>query len=86
MANRKMTFTIPENLAAQFLRRVPARHRSRYVTEAIATKLCEREERMIQACEIANNCADVLTIEQDWDATMDKTDRIEEPWNIAPTR
>jgi hypothetical protein len=71
MATRKMTFTIPEDLAAQFLRRVPSRGRSRYVTEAIATKLGEREERMIQACEVANNNADVLTIEQDWDAMMD---------------
>lgn len=86
MAHRKMTFTIPEDLAAQFLRRVPARDRSRYVTEAITAKLREREERIIRACEVANSSADVLTIEKDWDAMMDKTDRIEEPWNIAPTR
>jgi hypothetical protein len=86
MANRKMTFTIPEDLAAQFLRRVPPRNRSRYVTEAIAAKLREREERMIRACEAANNAADALTIEQDWDAMVDKADRIGEPWNIAPAR
>jgi hypothetical protein len=86
MAIRKMTFTIPEDLASRFTRRVPARERSRYVTEAIAAKLHQREERMVQACEVANQNADVLAIEQDWDAMKDKADRIEEPWNIAPTR
>lgn len=86
MANRKMTFTIPEDLASQFLRRVPARNRSRYVTEAIAARLQEREERMIRSCEAANHNADVLAIEQDWDAAADQADRIEEPWNIAPAR
>lgn len=81
-----MTFTIPEDLAAQFLHIVPSRDRSRYVTEAIAAKLREREERMIRACEAANGSADVLSIEQDWDAMVDKSDRIGEPWNIAPAR
>ncbi len=85
MASRKMTFTLPEDVAAQFLRRVPARERSRYVTEAIAAKLREREERMIRACEVANNDPGLLAIEQDWDA-IDETDRIEEPWNIALPR
>ncbi len=81
-----MTFTIPEDLATQFLRRVPARSRSRYVTEAIAAKLREREERMIRACEVANSTADILTIEEEWDAMVDKADWNEEPWNIAPAR
>jgi hypothetical protein len=86
MASRKMTFTIPEDLASQLLRRVPARDRSRYVTEAIAAKLREREERMIRACEAANNDPDVLAIERDWDAMDDEADRIEEPWTNAPAR
>jgi len=47
-------------------------------------KLREREERMIQACEVANNNAEVLAVEQDWDAMLDKTDRIKEPWIICP--
>lgn len=85
MAMRKVTFTIPEEIAAQLFRRVPARNRSRYVTEAIAAKLGEREERMIQACEAANRAPDVLAIEQEWEE-LDKADRIEEPWNIAPSR
>ena len=85
MASRKMTFTIPEDLAGQFLKRVPAQDRSRYVTEAIAAKLREREDRLIRACEIANGQPDVLAIEQEWEA-LDITDPIEEPWNDAPTR
>jgi ubiquinone biosynthesis protein UbiJ len=86
MASRKMTFTIAEDVASQFLRRVAARNRSRYVTEAIAAKLREREEKLIQACEVANNNDDVLAIERDWDAMTDKTDGVEEPWNLAPAR
>lgn len=86
MASRKLTFTIPEDVAAQFLRQVPGRDRSRYVAEAIAARLREREERLIRACEIANENADVLAIEREWDAMADKTDPIEEPWNVAATR
>ena len=79
-----MTFTIPDDLAAQFLRQVPSRDRSHYVTEALASRLREREKRLIQACEVANNNPDVLSIEQEWDAMMDSVDPIEEPWTNAP--
>ncbi len=48
MAMRKMTFTLPEDLAARFVRRVPARERSRYLSEALAEKLSERERRKIR--------------------------------------
>ena len=83
MASRKMTFTIPETLAGQLLKRVPARDRSRYVTEAIAAKLQQREEQLIRACEIANSDADLLAIERDWEALPDK---IVEPRTDAPAR
>ena len=86
MASRKMTFTIPEELAGQLLRRVPARDRSRYVTDAIAAKLRDREQRLIRACEIANGDPDALAIERDWDALADKTDKVTEPWNDTQTR
>jgi hypothetical protein len=85
MASRKMTFTIPEDLASQLVKRVPAQDRSRYVTEAIAARLREREDRLIRACEIANSQSDVLAIEQEWDA-LDTSDPLEEPWNGAPSR
>jgi metal-responsive CopG/Arc/MetJ family transcriptional regulator len=86
MASRKMTFTIPEELATQFLRRVPSRERSRYVSDAITAKLRDREDRMIRACEVANDAANVLAIERDWDALNDQADRVEEPWNSGSTR
>lgn len=82
-----MTFTIPEDLAATFLRRVPARERSRYVTEAITAKLRDREERMIRAYEVANNAPDVHAIEREWDAMSNHADdRIDEPWNSGSPR
>lgn len=83
MATRKMTFTLPDDLASRFLRAVPSRDRSRYVTEAIAAKLREREERLIRACEAANSDPDVHAIEAEWDALPEE---IAEPWNDAPAR
>jgi hypothetical protein len=83
MASRKMTFTLPDDLASSFTRRVPARDRSRYVADAIADKLAEREQRLIRACEIANQDPEVREIEQDFDAL---TDAMPEPWEDAPAR
>ena len=78
-----MTFTLPENLVSAFAKRVPARDRSRYVAEAIAEKLAERERRLIRACEIANGDPDLRQIERDFDAL---TDAMPEPWHDAPAR
>ncbi|HLH17026.1 MAG TPA: hypothetical protein VKX45_07385 [Bryobacteraceae bacterium] len=78
-----MTFTLPDDVACALLKRVPARDRSRYVSEAIAAKLDERRQRLIRACDAANADADVLAIEREWDALDDP---IEEPWVSAPSR
>jgi hypothetical protein len=83
MASRKLTFTLPEDLASRFTRRVPARERSRYVADAIADKLAEREKRLINACEIANQDPEVREIESEFDAL---TDAMPEPWQNAPAR
>jgi metal-responsive CopG/Arc/MetJ family transcriptional regulator len=83
MASRKMTFTLPDDLASSFTRRVPARDRSRYVADAIAQKLAEREKRLIQACEIANQDPQVREIELEYDAL---TDAMPEPWEDAQAR
>lgn len=83
MATRKVTFTLPEEVAEQLLRRVPSRDRSRYVTEAIVDKLHDREKRLILACEVANAAPEVLAIEREWDALSDE---IPEPWTDAPAR
>ena len=83
MASRKMTFTLPEALAGQLLKRVTARDRSRYVSEAIAAKLRQREEQLIRACEVANSDPEVLAIEQEWDGLHDE---FLERWTDAPAR
>jgi ubiquinone biosynthesis protein UbiJ len=83
MACRKVTFSLPEDLAIKFLRRVPARDRSRYVAEAIAEKLSEKERQFIRSCEVANADADVLAIEQEFDVLPEE---ITEPWTDASSR
>jgi hypothetical protein len=72
-----MTFSIPEPLAAQLLRRVPSRDRSRFVSEALAARLKESDAALIRACEIANQNVDVTQIEKDFDEILDE---ISEPW------
>jgi predicted transcriptional regulator len=78
-----MTFTIPEDLAGRLAKRVPARDRSRYVADAIADKLAGREKRLIRACEIVNEDAEVKEIEKELDGLMDE---IAESWEDAPSR
>jgi ubiquinone biosynthesis protein UbiJ len=83
MGLRKMTFTVPDEIADQLTKRVPARKRSGYVAEAIASKLKERDRQLVRACEVANKDADVLAIETEMDALNDE---ITEPWIDAPSR
>ena len=83
MASRKMTFMIPEDLAAQLLKWVPARERSGYIADALAKKLAHREEALVRACEIANGDGEVTAIEQELDHLRDE---ISEPWDHAPAR
>jgi hypothetical protein len=80
MASRKMTFTLPSDLASSFMRRVPARERSRYIADALAEKLADREKRLIRACEIANQDSEVREIELEFDAL---TDAMPESWEHA---
>jgi hypothetical protein len=77
MATRKMTFSLPEPLAAQFLRRVASRDRSRFVSEALAARLEERDAALVRACEIANQDLDVAELEREFDGIADQ---MAEPW------
>jgi hypothetical protein len=77
MAMRKMTFSVPEPLAVRFLRRVASRDRSRFVSEALAARLEERDAALIRACETANQYLDVAEIEREFDGIQD---HIAEPW------
>jgi hypothetical protein len=78
-----MTFTLPQQLAEQLVRKVPAHQRSRYVAEAVADKLATRSRNLIRACEVANENAEVRAIEEEFDAIAA---RITEPWSGSPTR
>ena len=83
MATRKMTFSLPPALAAQFVKRVSARDRSRYVAEALAAKLQERDRMLARAAEVANRSHQVRALEQDFDRLGPEP---EEPWDDAPSR
>ena len=72
-----MTFSVPEQLAVQLLHRVASRDRSRFVSEALAARLAERDAALIRACEIANQDVDVAVIEKELDRLGDE---IVEPW------
>jgi hypothetical protein len=68
MATRRMTFTLPEDLALQFVRRVPTRERSKYVADALSEKLSGRDLLLVEACRAANRDPDVRAIEKEFDA------------------
>lgn len=80
MVSKKITFTLPQDLAAEFLRRVPASQRSQYAATAISDKLREREQQLVRACELANNSTDVREIENSFDALADESDDVRESW------
>jgi metal-responsive CopG/Arc/MetJ family transcriptional regulator len=83
MAARKMTFSLPSDLANQLVKRVPARERSRFLAQALEKSLQEEDEALIRACLMANVDPDIKAIEQEWDEIRDV---IEEPWSDAPAR
>ena len=83
MATRKMTFTLPEELAAQFVRKVPPRERSKYLAEALGEKLSERDRRLAKACQAANDDPEVEAIEKEFDAIGEEP---AEGWTSAKAR
>ena len=78
-----MTFTLPEELARQFVRRVPARERSQYLAQALYEKLSARDRRLVEACRVANRDPEVRAIEKEFDAI---TDEAFEPWASSAAR
>lgn len=83
MVTQKVTFSLPKTLVTQFARLVPPRQRSRYVAEALAWKLKERDRLLARACEVANRNRPLQTLERELDAL---TDEITEPWNEPSSR
>ncbi|MDP2996077.1 MAG: hypothetical protein Q8N47_01235 [Bryobacterales bacterium] len=78
MATRKMTFTFPVDLAAEFTRRVRPHDRSRFLAQALTRQLAERDRQLAHACDLANQDPDLIAIEQDFDALPSD---IQEPWH-----
>jgi ubiquinone biosynthesis protein UbiJ len=78
-----MTFTLPSDLADRFVKSVAARQRSRYLAQAIAEKLQERDLTLVRACEVANRNLEVRAIEKEFDAIPDE---IREPWSGTKAR
>ena len=74
---QKMTFSVPEPLAVELLRRVASRDRSRFVSEALEARLAVRDTALIRACEIANQGLDVAEIANDLDGI---SNGMAEPW------
>jgi metal-responsive CopG/Arc/MetJ family transcriptional regulator len=83
MASRKMTFSIPEKLAVELTKRVPARGRSSYVAKALVEKLRERDRLLVRAAAIANRSRAARQVEKEMDAI---TDELMEPWDDAKAR
>jgi hypothetical protein len=83
MATRKMTFTFPEDLALQFVRRIPARERSKYLASALSEKLSERDRLLVESCRAANVDPEVREIEKEFDAIADEA---AESWSVSATR
>lgn len=78
-----MTFTLPNDLADQFVQKVAARNRSHYLAEALAQKLQERDRQLVRACEVANRDPEVQAIEKEFDAISEEIPR---PWSDAKAR
>jgi hypothetical protein len=72
MGSKKMTFSIPEDVAQKFVRRVPARERSKYLAQALSEKLSARERQLAAACKAANEDPEVRAIEEEFDAITDE--------------
>lgn len=78
-----MTFSLPEDLAVQFVRRVPARERSKYLASALSEKLSERDRLLVESCQAANDDPEVQDIEKEFDAL---TDPAGESWSASAPR
>ena len=68
MAARKMTFSIPDDVADRFVRAVPAQDRSRFLTQVLEKSMLERDLDLVRACQEANEIEDLLAIEQEFSA------------------
>lgn len=78
MAMRKMTFTIPDEIAAAFLRSVPSARRSKFVADALRQTLNDRQASLIAACDAVNADPQLSAVVDEWQAAGDP---VQEPWD-----
>ena len=78
MANLRMSISLPEEIAIEFVQRISPRRRSRFVADLIRAKLRESDEQYIRACEAANNDPDTQQVERDMASLPDTVD---EEWH-----
>ena len=83
MVATKMTFSLPEPLAAELLKTVPSRNRSKYVAAALADRLKADQAALARACDVANSSEDVRAIEREFDALSAD---MAESWTDVPAR
>jgi hypothetical protein len=76
MSTRKMTFTLPEEVATLFIRRVGPSRRSKYVAEAIEARLHERDQMLKEACLAANEDSETQQIQSEFDALPDTMNEV----------
>jgi hypothetical protein len=68
MAQREMTFAVPQNIAEQFVKRPQLEKRMGYIWgKCIADKLKKRDRQLVRACEPASKDPDILAIEREMD-------------------
>jgi hypothetical protein len=77
MPRRKLTFTLPQDLASELLRRVPASSVT-ICGDSDCRQTREHEEQLVRACEAANNSTAVREIESSFDALADESDAVQE--------
>jgi hypothetical protein len=81
MASRKMTFTFPEEIATSFTRRVGPSGRSKFVVEAVAAKMREREAAFEAACDALEGNEALVSLALDMDSLND--DPMEESVRVS---
>ena len=80
---RKMTFTIPDEVAKPFLLAIPSTRRSKFVADALRRTLKDREDSLIAACDAVNADTALNAVVDEWQAVSDP---IEEPWDESAAR
>ena len=65
---RKVTFTLPTDLADRFNRQVRSLDRSAFVAEAIAERMEARRQRLIASCVAANASPEDAVLRHEMDA------------------